>query len=374
MKKENGITLIALVITIIVLLILAGVSILLVVGDNGVLTQATNAVEKNREATAMEDVQMAWASATSEYWSDWANDSSKNLSEYLTMDMLNKYLIDKGEIIDEPTIDENIYMLDYYSNNQGIIYTLTIDGAGKTTITGSTTTDTKQYLADIAEIGDYVDIGIKYENKNGTVGNETTLTGWRVLSKNGSGESGNVYVVSAGVPLSYYEKNDGTTSINTIGNLFKDDLTFSETIHNGFYSNGLKNSSGKISNKLATEVFNKKLINTSSGIHAMTNNELKTAYNALGGTRLSYADYTTDDKFSNLGKASQLLHIGAHYWLGGETYNTSGSLWNVQSDGKYYCQDNMAIGIRPVISLKSGIIVLRGDGSNNSPYKLLSSK
>ena len=34
MKKENGITLIALVITIIVLLILAGVSISLVVGNN----------------------------------------------------------------------------------------------------------------------------------------------------------------------------------------------------------------------------------------------------------------------------------------------------------------------------------------------------
>ena len=47
MKNKNGITLIALVITIIVLLILAGVSISLTLGQNGVLTQAKTAVEKN---------------------------------------------------------------------------------------------------------------------------------------------------------------------------------------------------------------------------------------------------------------------------------------------------------------------------------------
>ena len=39
-KKQTGITLIALVITIIVLLILAGVSIAMLSGNNGILTQA----------------------------------------------------------------------------------------------------------------------------------------------------------------------------------------------------------------------------------------------------------------------------------------------------------------------------------------------
>ena len=42
-KKNNGITLIALVITIIVLLILAGLSIAMLTGQNGILTQAQNA-------------------------------------------------------------------------------------------------------------------------------------------------------------------------------------------------------------------------------------------------------------------------------------------------------------------------------------------
>ncbi len=38
-KERKGITLIALVITIIVLLILAGVSISMLIGDNGILTR-----------------------------------------------------------------------------------------------------------------------------------------------------------------------------------------------------------------------------------------------------------------------------------------------------------------------------------------------
>ena len=42
-KRQNGITLIALVITIIVLLILAGVSIAMLTGENGILNQAQEA-------------------------------------------------------------------------------------------------------------------------------------------------------------------------------------------------------------------------------------------------------------------------------------------------------------------------------------------
>ena len=59
MKKENGITLIALVITIIVLLILAGVSIAMLTGDNGILTKASNANEQNRDAEIKEAMSLA---------------------------------------------------------------------------------------------------------------------------------------------------------------------------------------------------------------------------------------------------------------------------------------------------------------------------
>ena len=48
MKKNKGITLIALVITIIVLLILAGVSIAMLTGENGLIAKAISA--KNRRS------------------------------------------------------------------------------------------------------------------------------------------------------------------------------------------------------------------------------------------------------------------------------------------------------------------------------------
>ena len=60
-KTSNGITLIALVITIIVLLILAGVTIATLTGDNGILTQAGNAKEATQKAEAQEEVNLALA-------------------------------------------------------------------------------------------------------------------------------------------------------------------------------------------------------------------------------------------------------------------------------------------------------------------------
>lgn len=62
-KKENsnkGITLIALVITIIVLLILAGVSIATLTGENGVLTKATKAKEQQSHAQVKEAISLAY--------------------------------------------------------------------------------------------------------------------------------------------------------------------------------------------------------------------------------------------------------------------------------------------------------------------------
>ena len=57
-KEAKGITLIALVITIIVLLILAGVTIATLTGDNGILNQAGKAKDKTTEAESIERVQV----------------------------------------------------------------------------------------------------------------------------------------------------------------------------------------------------------------------------------------------------------------------------------------------------------------------------
>ena len=62
-KECKGITLIALIITVIVLLILAGVSISMLMGQNGILTQAQNAKSQNEKYGALEQVKLAVAAS-----------------------------------------------------------------------------------------------------------------------------------------------------------------------------------------------------------------------------------------------------------------------------------------------------------------------
>ena len=70
MKKERGITLIALVVTIVVLLILAGVSISMLTGENGIINQATNAKEATEQAKVQEIVDLAVQSLVTKYNGD----------------------------------------------------------------------------------------------------------------------------------------------------------------------------------------------------------------------------------------------------------------------------------------------------------------
>ncbi len=61
-NKETGITLISLVVTIIDLIILAGVSIAMLVGENGIITQAQRADELTTQAQQKEVIELAVAS------------------------------------------------------------------------------------------------------------------------------------------------------------------------------------------------------------------------------------------------------------------------------------------------------------------------
>ena len=59
LKTHKGITLIALVITIIVLLILAGVAIATLTGDNGIIAKAQQAKMQNDKANEKEQIDLA---------------------------------------------------------------------------------------------------------------------------------------------------------------------------------------------------------------------------------------------------------------------------------------------------------------------------
>ncbi len=85
MKKENkGITLIALVVTIIVLLILAGISISMLTGKNGILNRAAEAKESSKNSQIDEMVKISVMDAL-------ASGNGK-ITEDLLTEALNKNL------------------------------------------------------------------------------------------------------------------------------------------------------------------------------------------------------------------------------------------------------------------------------------------
>jgi len=65
-RKENGVTLVALVITIIVLLILAGVTISMVLGDDGIVKQAGEARTAQNIAAVSDQAAVAYATVRAE--------------------------------------------------------------------------------------------------------------------------------------------------------------------------------------------------------------------------------------------------------------------------------------------------------------------
>ena len=68
MKNQKGITLIALVVTIVVLLILAGVAIAMLRGDNGILTESQKAASETKIGEATEAVSNAINELTTEFY------------------------------------------------------------------------------------------------------------------------------------------------------------------------------------------------------------------------------------------------------------------------------------------------------------------
>lgn len=78
MKRNNGITLIALVVTIIVLIILAGVSVNLVLGQNGIITKAKEAKKNHEREAVKEKVSLMMGECATE-----REENGKSLKNYL---------------------------------------------------------------------------------------------------------------------------------------------------------------------------------------------------------------------------------------------------------------------------------------------------
>ena len=245
----------------------------------------------------------------------------------------------------------------------------------------SNSTTTSEYLVDNVEIGDYVNIGINYTNKQEFSSKYTStlnaLSGWRVIAKTGSGETGQVKLVSASCPITFrYETSKTSTEI--ISTLSKLNTTINiATNGTGFYANGFN------SNELET-VFgtNSSYIDTTKGVHTITADEILAIYKEITKTETNISkienrvafqtaimERTAGDNWEE--KYTDLLNIGENYWIGGAVNSETQELLYINNQGApVYNNTNNTYGIRPVVTLQSGVKVSNAETANGNSSNL----
>ena len=230
MKGKKGITLIALVITIIVLLILAGVTVATLAGDNGLLTKAGAAKNTSQDAEIEEQIRLAWNKA---YMDNYLNDATDKAKTMKTELEKNGYSVD-----DVKAQGNKIIITNYRGKNKEINIS-----------NGSINDSLPAVEYSTLNIGDYVNYPVYYNNvgtkfqywsSNEVKGNypRDNYTGWRILSIDTANDT--VNIVSAGTPMNFRHYEYASTSVENLTTNF-----FNTPIENGmqkFYQCGFKES------------------------------------------------------------------------------------------------------------------------------------
>ena len=242
MKKEKGITLIALVITIIVLLILAGVAIAMLSGENGILRKAADAKTKTDKESIIEAMKLAGTTALTE-----GKGSIKNEE---AIKVLNKEIkeIDSSvsdiEVKDLPVEDMIVKGLHFTIKENGEVVNLPwwYIGENKEQITNGTQTltlgDTIKYspTEGVTENKEYKSLSDKngYGDQTYTLSVDETAKNKQVLEwiVLGTDEDGNVLIVptqnikDTNGEIQYLDLNDvpgaqyGAEEVNNIASIY----------------------------------------------------------------------------------------------------------------------------------------------------------
>ena len=205
MKNQRGITLIALVITIIVLIILAGVAINLTLGENGILRRAQDAQKLSDKATVKEKIEVAIVEVQVEEVTSTGS---------LTLQKLYETLESKDSNITLNEYTQGDTELTGTYNLNGKIYNFTIDSQFNVIIgdgEGDGAPDEEQPEKEPVQIGEIV------WNEDGTVSVEvsTELTGnieYQVNGTDGEWQTGSLPTNLQHGDKLYVRVNDGTTT------------------------------------------------------------------------------------------------------------------------------------------------------------------
>ena len=269
-EAQNGITLIALVITIIVLLILAGVSIAMLTGQNGILTQANNAKNETELASAKEKVELAVIGAISQ-----TRDGT------LTVGKLRTELANYGG-----TVEGDTFPVTAKADGKSF----TVDNKGNVTSTGSSNqTPTEQ-----GTLGTVTGSETKNTTVKDSLGNQVVVpAGFKVVNKDANVTDGIVvedvsHAATAGsqfvwIPVGEVVKDSaGNKETITLGRyIFNEDgsvntelsktepgdqLKTSSSASN-YFTEGLKDSTTSNTHAKDIEDFKNKVTNTTHGYY-----------------------------------------------------------------------------------------------------------
>ena len=146
-KNTKGITLIALVVTIIILLILAGVSIAMLTGNNGILSQAGRAKDRTREEGAREKIQLEVMGAYDKYGNINVEKLKTNLENNVGADTskINDISID-GATTGKITVDGKDF---YVDGNGNVLDYDGPEGTDKPEVSTETTIDRSNGTIDV---------------------------------------------------------------------------------------------------------------------------------------------------------------------------------------------------------------------------------
>ena len=332
MKKrtEIGITLIALVVTIIILLILAGITISMV-SNNGILGKAKNAAEVSEKSSAEEEMSMYLASIEISKSQD---GDQKRLADYIQDDLGN------GDVEDFLNNGDGYAQVEYKGHN----YMVNLDD-GTFTYIGKT--DGKGVNRHIKQVlsSDNQDVPGIAMVEAGEI--ETEDLGWKVLSTNSDGTVNLIANTNTGFEVNISGINgytNGVKALNEICSKLYGSLEINgkkvlsarsvnaEDFYNVSYSVSRKYANGK---KIEPKI-----------------NQLDTANNGYSKDQISdYIDISntsgaqssnsqmlvanTSPTIMNLNRTNKstvsMMNTGNNYWMATRTdYYT----WNKGSDGK----------------------------------------
>lgn len=367
-RESKGITLIALVITIIVLLILAGVSIAMLSGENGILSQANKAKVEQSHATVKEGMILAYndwkiktirgettklastetvkikgeeekaEANTTLTFLDFLNDKKyikENTENVIDVEKLtgSKQALGNGETTDIYTITEEsgVYVLNYINEETTPLEIWSTENENAKPALGK--------LADVVKVGDYVNYAPSYENvsplKDG-LGN-----GWRVAYV----EDGAVTLISEGVPLSVYLSSEDASTIEF-------DYTEINELYDGTVGNSIDILDLEDIQKLCSQA----------------------SYNLIH-TEANPADlYWISEKYEFDSDNLNIMDIGTYYLLntvGSDGYGKEQYFHKYGDSDKFITGSYQGnIGFRLIVDLKSDLDYFGGTGSQSDPYQI----